>query len=42
LESIKEENLEFIISGLHSEEGKFQEILYKKFFGYAPERRDDL
>jgi RNA polymerase sigma-70 factor (ECF subfamily) len=35
LESRKEENLEFIIQGCIKKKEKFQEILYKKFFGYA-------
>ena len=35
MESTKEENLELIIQGCIQKKGKFQEILYKKFFGYA-------
>jgi RNA polymerase sigma-70 factor (ECF subfamily) len=35
LESRNEENLEFIIKGCINKKEKFQELLYKKFFGYA-------
>jgi RNA polymerase sigma factor (sigma-70 family) len=50
LEIIKEENLELIIQGCIRKKEKFQEILYKKFFGYAlsvaliynPQRNDAL
>ncbi len=35
MESNKEENLEFIIQGCIKKNGKSQEVLYKKFFGYA-------
>lgn len=35
MESIKEENLEFVIQGCIRKSEKSQEILYKKFFGYA-------
>ena len=35
MESIKEENLDAIIQGCISKTEKSQEILYKKFFGYA-------
>jgi len=35
LESRKEENIEFIIQGCVRKNEKFQELLYKKFFGYA-------
>jgi RNA polymerase sigma factor (sigma-70 family) len=35
LESRKEENLEFVVQGCIRKNEKSQEILYKKFFGYA-------
>ncbi len=35
MESSKEENIEFIIQGCIRKKEKFQEILYKRFFGYA-------
>jgi RNA polymerase sigma-70 factor (ECF subfamily) len=35
LESHKEENIEFIIHGCIKKNEKYQELLYKKFFGYA-------
>jgi RNA polymerase sigma factor (sigma-70 family) len=35
LESRKEETLEFIVQGCIKKKEKFQELLYKKFFGYA-------
>ncbi len=35
MESFKEENLEEIIQGCIRKNKKFQELLYKKFFGYA-------
>jgi RNA polymerase sigma-70 factor (ECF subfamily) len=35
LESRKEENIEFIIQGCVRKNEKYQELLYKKFFGYA-------
>ncbi|MEI7830891.1 MAG: sigma-70 family RNA polymerase sigma factor [Prolixibacteraceae bacterium] len=35
MESRKEENIEFIIQGCIHKNEKYQELLYKKFFGYA-------
>lgn len=35
MESRKEENIEFIIQGCIRKNEKYQELLYKKFFGYA-------
>ena len=35
MESRKEENIEFIIQGCVRKNEKYQELLYKKFFGYA-------
>ncbi len=35
MESIKEENIEFVIQGCIQKKERFREILYKKFFGYA-------
>ncbi len=35
MESRKEETLEFIVQGCIKKKEKFQELLYKKFFGYA-------
>lgn len=35
MESRKEENIEFIIQGCIKKNEKFQELLFKKFFGYA-------
>jgi RNA polymerase sigma-70 factor (ECF subfamily) len=35
LESRKEENIELIIQGCIRKKEKYQELLYKKFFGYA-------
>jgi RNA polymerase sigma factor (sigma-70 family) len=35
LERKNEENLEFIVQGCIKKKEKFQELLYKKFFGYA-------
>lgn len=35
MESREEENIEFIIQGCIRKKEKYQELLYKKFFGYA-------
>jgi len=35
LESSKEENLEFIVQGCIRKNQKYQELLYKRFFGYS-------
>ncbi len=35
MESINEDNLAFIVQGCIKKKEKYQEILYKKFFGYA-------
>ncbi len=35
MERKNEENLEFIVQGCIKKKEKFQELLYKKFFGYA-------
>lgn len=35
MESRKEENIELIIQGCIKKKEKYQELLYKKFFGYA-------